>query len=339
MAEIKRIAYLDYIRIIACFAVIVIHVCGAYYDDYPAESVHWKLLLALDGAVKWAVPVFVMISGSVVLGRGYTKEKIKKAAARFAVIYIVWAIVYSLCSFNRGERIRDMITTLILGDVHMWFLPMIFGLYLLIPILDRLIESEMLTKYYLVLWFVVGIFLPTAVRVLKIIYPYAGKVASSFTDHLGLQFVMGYSGYFVLGKYLERQKNINKRFELSVYGLCILVYFLNVGFAIVTSSGDAKTDWMPITSCIQAVAVYLLGRRLFAQRPVKPFAEIIVKNSFGIYLVHFMLVDLATAIIPVDSISGGGLILVTLFIAIIVFVLSNIVIYFIKKCPFIRNIV
>lgn len=35
----KRIVYLDYLRIIACFAVVLLHVCGEYLDSYPAESI------------------------------------------------------------------------------------------------------------------------------------------------------------------------------------------------------------------------------------------------------------------------------------------------------------
>lgn len=201
----KRIVYLDYLRIIACFAVVLLHVCGEYYNDYPAEAIQWRELNFLDGMTRWSVPVFVMISGAAVLGRNYSIEKIKKAILRFCIIYFFWSTVYGGVAFASGKRLKESFSIFILGDTHMWFIPMIAGLYILIPFLDNLVKDMRLTKYYLGLAFLIAIVAPTCASVLNCINPYFGELTKSFFSNMGVSFVTGYTGYFVLGKYLSVQ--------------------------------------------------------------------------------------------------------------------------------------
>ena len=63
----QRIAYFDVLRILATFAVIVLHLSAQHWADTDVYSRAWQAFNLYDSAVRWAVPVFVMISGALFL--------------------------------------------------------------------------------------------------------------------------------------------------------------------------------------------------------------------------------------------------------------------------------
>ena len=64
----KRVLYYDLLRIIAIFGVIMIHVTAEHWNSYIDNN--WLLNNFMNGIVhSWAVPIFVMISGALLLGK------------------------------------------------------------------------------------------------------------------------------------------------------------------------------------------------------------------------------------------------------------------------------
>ena len=59
----KRVTYLDLLRVIAIFSMMMLHVCAAQFDKIEIASFSWQVLNVYDGIVRFCVPVFVMISG------------------------------------------------------------------------------------------------------------------------------------------------------------------------------------------------------------------------------------------------------------------------------------
>ena len=59
----KRIVYADLLRIIATFAVIVLHVSASKWYDTPVKDFNWQIYNLYDSLVRWSVPIFVMLSG------------------------------------------------------------------------------------------------------------------------------------------------------------------------------------------------------------------------------------------------------------------------------------
>ena len=59
----NRIVYADLLRIIATFAVIVLHVSVSKWYESPIREYNWQMFNIYDSLVRWSVPVFVMISG------------------------------------------------------------------------------------------------------------------------------------------------------------------------------------------------------------------------------------------------------------------------------------
>ncbi|MDQ6971139.1 MAG: acyltransferase family protein, partial [Mariprofundaceae bacterium] len=59
--------WLDNSRVLAVFAVILVHVSDGFVSHYPMGSEYWWIGNIYDSAVRWCVPVFVMISGALLL--------------------------------------------------------------------------------------------------------------------------------------------------------------------------------------------------------------------------------------------------------------------------------
>ena len=57
----QRIISFDLLRIVAAFAVIMIHTSGQWFGELSPE---WEFANIYDSLSRWCVPVFIMISGA-----------------------------------------------------------------------------------------------------------------------------------------------------------------------------------------------------------------------------------------------------------------------------------
>lgn len=63
----QRLWNLDILRIVSIAAVVIIHTASQYLGKLDVTSPYWEIFNFYDGIVRWAVPVFVMISGALFL--------------------------------------------------------------------------------------------------------------------------------------------------------------------------------------------------------------------------------------------------------------------------------
>ena len=69
-AETVRLPYLDYLRVMAAAAVIMIHVSAQNWDNVPVMSSDWIIFNLYNSLAQWAVPMFLMLSGALMLDPG-----------------------------------------------------------------------------------------------------------------------------------------------------------------------------------------------------------------------------------------------------------------------------
>ncbi len=89
--EKTRIFYFDFLRIFAAFAVVLAHTASIRYGMHYSNLVYYCIF-------KWAVPVFVMISGALFLepAKNITINNIlRKYIFRVAIVFIVWSLFYT----------------------------------------------------------------------------------------------------------------------------------------------------------------------------------------------------------------------------------------------------
>lgn len=307
----KHIFYLDVLRFIACLAVILIHCSAIIVGGTTISATKGDFYFAhtIDLLVRFAVPVFIMISGALFLSEDYDfkKEKLKKHIIKLVKVYIVWSIFYSV-SFHiikpllQGHEISaiEALKAIALGEYHMWYIYLIIGLYLIAPILRLWVNKKNIkyVKYSLIVLSIM-FFVSTAMVLLEKIFPSMNGLSEHFKVFIPGH-VSGYMAYYILGWYLS---NIEIRKPKNLYIIAIITFIailLTSSFLYLTR--QIGIDWayrnFSIHSIICAAAMLVFAKQYFDN---KKFAEnkkikAISKNSLGIYLIHPLFIEIFCAI-------------------------------------------
>src|ERR1700743_565095 len=153
-----RSDWVDSLRAIAVIAVIGVHVVApalsAKTNLQNTSTTGWWIANVYDSLFRFCVPIFVMITGALLLPQDIgLKAFLKKRLNRILLPFIFWSLIYM--AFNMALKIRDegysnaivyfgswVSTQIIQGpSIHLWYVYMIIGLYLFIPILQPWIKT------------------------------------------------------------------------------------------------------------------------------------------------------------------------------------------------------
>lgn len=275
-----RLFYLDLLRVIACLSVVMIHVSADFVVRGTKGPDFWVGNL-FDSLSRAGVPLFVMISGALMLDENYdfTVKKWLGHMCRMTVFYVVWLKV---CGWIGSP------------DYHLWFVPMIVGLYALVPIM-RLWVNEQNVVWVECFLLVSLVFAFIAPQVTGIV-PGTDRI-KTFMDNLNLGFAPGYAAYFVLGWYLNR--GVRRWKLVGLLGIAgLFMTFAGTGFAAVMLRMKEYPFYENFTVNVLAysAAIFTLCRMKFEQ-PRKPdgagrkIVGWISKYSLGIYGVHLYFIS------------------------------------------------
>ncbi len=202
----EKILWIDYLRVLATFSVVFLHTSIPLLDKFdsaPDIFLKWWIGNIYDSSVRFCVPVFIMITGALLLNKEIPlKLFLKRRFTRILLPFVFWNLVYLFLRYDHREHagVMDVLQwgyNLLLTDAvsyHLWFVYVLIGLYLFIPILNKWIShcTEREMEYFLIIW----------VFTLLIRYPFL-PMLRSFVD---LSYFSGYIGYLVLGYYLSVKK-------------------------------------------------------------------------------------------------------------------------------------
>ena len=195
-----RYEYLDILRILATIAVVMIHVVARGWLKSNIFTFEWQFYNLFYGILKWAVPIFVMISGALFLG-GEEKSLRRlygKNIAKIIIAFCFWSAIYVAVYFKeRGYGFRDALSFFLKGHYHMWFLFMITGLYMLVPILRKITESEEATKYTLWLFMIFSVLVPSFLKIFSVKFDGIGNVISEALERIDYLTSLGFVFYFL----------------------------------------------------------------------------------------------------------------------------------------------
>ncbi len=345
----ERILYADALRIVATFGVIVLHVAATKWYSTPLESANWQIMNIYDSVVRWAVPLFFMLSGMFFLDpdKDISTRKIYfKYIPRILAALVFWGIAYNIyhaCQWFSGEELLRHIAkipTKIAFECawpHLWFLYAIIGLYIITPILRVFTKyaSKQEIEYFLIIFAFIGLCIPLA-----------NGIFSKLGMHTRIQFsiveLSGYAGYFIAGYYFSHftlEKKPKRILKIAGGVSLIATIVLTAVFSI---KGNKPTElfyqYLTLTTMFEAYALFLIFKDYFEHKATVKSADFIVKISkltFGIYLVHeFFNIIFGTIGFSVDIISP--IVMIPLR-SIITFILSMLVILVVSKIPVLKK--
>ncbi|MBR3307826.1 MAG: acyltransferase family protein [Lachnospiraceae bacterium] len=298
------------LRILASFAIVILHtlnVSEILYRDRisaAADAVSMGIVYCL----MWAVPVFVMVSGALLLDPA-REMSIKKILTRYvprvlgALVLFVFIFRIFDCVMNKeefsGAVLTDALYKLVSGSSwsHLWYLYMLIGLYLLLPAY-RFISEKCDEKTFLYLTVVCFIFL----SILNLTELFG------FTSAFHLQLSAVYTLYFFLGYGLYSGKlKLN-----GGWAVCFII----AGTALTIAGtyfirGDNADAVKGIVSAYSSPAVVLQSAGIFALlKDVKKenagkALSFVDGCTFGIYLIHMIFLRLFLRYMEIDPYEGG----------------------------------
>ena len=150
----RDIQYINRLRIASIYAVVTAHVTIWLTMASTPFTFNWWLGCWIFYLCFCSIPVFVMISGALLLGdsrRETVWQFYRKRLVRLGVPLVAWTVVYlAFRAFAEHEplSVARVAHLLMMADpyYHLWFLYMILGLYLVTPLLRVFVRRSSCTQ-------------------------------------------------------------------------------------------------------------------------------------------------------------------------------------------------
>lgn len=323
----KHVVWLDVVRLVAMFTVVCCHSADPfnfYPGEPPANIDEIKFWGAAYGAfLRPCVPLFVMITGALLLPvRGEISAFYKKRISRVFWPFLIWSVIYNLFPWFTGllglnpeiildffpysgeEAARQSLNVSLgyiakiplnfsLLDVHMWYIYLLIGLYLYLPIFSAWVEkaSEKAKLWFLVAWGITGL-LPYYYQFVSP-YIWGGCAWSSFNM---LYYFAGFNGYLLLGHYLRNHdwswsKTLSVCIPMFLAGYMVTFF----GFRHMTALPQCTDEMLELFFTYNSLNVIMMTIPFFLiAKKVKVRSELIQRMlanltvcGFGIYMIHY----------------------------------------------------
>lgn len=334
--------WLDNTRIFAIFAVVFLHAAAAVVIGFSIGTPEWWVGNIYDSIVRWCVPVFVMISGALLLDptkNDDLKTFYTKRLSKILVPVLFWTVVY-LCHdsyvtvLKGGEPTFDYLLGKLMSGkphYHMWFLSMIIVLYVFTPFLKKIVANS--TKQELMVFIIVSF-------VLAMINNFNAKFLGSGTGPF-INWFLYYVPFFFLG-YLIRvdEKKYSKTLLWGVFIVTSAItayacyYF---GLSINSGAGLYFYEYLSITVIPMSISVmYLLklwNKPIYSTNTTKLFSAL----TLGVYLVHPIILEAMqrAGFGPQDFNPIISIPLITIF----VYFASAFVSWILQKTPYLKRVI
>jgi len=300
-----NIQWLDTLRALATLGVIIIHVSSPLVNmAYGKNMPYWWVGNVVDSAVRFAVPVFLMLSGATLLGKEYKLgEFYKRRFARVLVPFLFWMVVYwvyrwaMLKTWQQPHEPFAILTwavKLFLKEgisKHFWYVYMIVFIYLFVPFLGKGLRKLNLSALsnILLLWVV----LTFAFKSVPLnMYGWSEDYGSKFLGYFL------YTGYLVLGYYLTQIPVSSKKIRFPVVTIYVLTVVVSAVTTYFFSQKAHRIDlsmysYLSVNTIIQSIAFFMSIKDNEVKNRYLSFVQSTISSySYGIYLVHIMIIGI-----------------------------------------------
>ena len=356
----NRIVFLDYLRVIACFMVMIVHSCEPFYlgGDGVSIASHWNAVwaTAIDSAVRACIALFVMASAYLLFPLTQpTGDFFRRRLKRVLIPFLIWMCIYTWRFDGSWAKLLFNFPADIIGG-HLWFVPMLCGLYLIMPLISP--WAEKVTRRELQGWLALWAF-TTTFPFLRAAWsfffgaPSFGAVPYLYGEcpwsAFGMfHYVSGFFGYMLLGFYFRkfaapdtwpRTLTLALPLWLIGYALVFFPFFLRLPseghypfLASYATAVSLETSWDFASTgvALTALAYFLIIRKFaadgfFYRRIIQPLSE----ASYGTYLIH-MLIMAEVYNLTLPTLTAPLAIFAT---ALSTFILSSLISILIRRIP------
>ena len=323
----KRIVFLDYVRVFACFLVMVVHASENFYgaegstdragpQSFLANESDRLWVSVYDGFSRMAVPLFIIVSAFLLapMKAGLTSWQFyRQRCIRILPPFFIFMILYSTLPLLWGQidaetSLKD-ISRIFLNFPsqagHLWFMYPLISLYLFIPVISPWLNKATAKEER----FFIGLFL------LSTCMPYLNRCFGEvwgqcfWNEYHILWYFSGYLGYLVLAHYIHVHLtwNRSKRLVIGIasmlVGALLTIYSFYVqaipGVTLVTP--EIEIGWAFCTiNCVLLTAGTFLAFTCIGNSKSPRLITEMSKLSYGMYLMHIFWLGLWVTVFKHD---------------------------------------
>ena len=296
----KRIQWIDAIRALAIACVVMCHSAEGQVYHLNAEFMSAVVMpskvfaLSMYTIGRVGVPLFLLMTGYLLLDREYDQEKTmhfwKSKCLSLFFVTEIWIVLYNLFFYpydgitvTIGSLVREMLLVNGFAINHMWYMPVILGLYLLLPIMAnglRTVNVKTLSIPYVILTLLfMGI--PTANMLFAIVGRGMGETVVS------PGFSGGVYGLYMIGGYLLK-KDILHKIKTSVLYLSLGMSFISavlLQICLYENGVNFALFYENVLLLIMGMSIFELISRA-EKIPMLKAVQVLSYYSFAIYLIH-----------------------------------------------------
>ncbi len=330
MIQQNRLVWCDAIRLLAFFMLLCCHAADPFYAaaayatsgaSVDPELVQWGT--RWGSLVRPCVPLFVMLTGVLSLPlKGSMESFYKKRIPRVFFPFLIWSVLYYMTPWftgllgldssvviklfswaeNDSQALADGLDKVIripytfnFIACHMWYIYMLIGLYLYLPIFSAWVERATKRQKGIVL----------GLWALSTFLPYFTEYVSKYAfgtcewNSFGLfYYFAGFNGYMLLGHYIQQYvKTLSVSLPLLIVGFLITYS----GYTYIMELPDKTPEQVELfwtyntpNVAMMTVACFLLVYRIRISQDsrVVSWLASLTTCGFGIYMIHYYFVCL-----------------------------------------------
>ena len=327
--DFKRTVWIDWMRVAACFMVIIVHSTEPFYlggngsQILTQSDAFWSSFF--DSFVRACVPLFIVASSYLQFPLHYTTgEFCRRRAVRILIPFIIWSLIYAFVWGEPVSNLKSLMLNFNYSAGHLWFVYMLIGVYLLMPMLSPWAEKvgKKELQIYLGIWLFTTViplirdcvstdslavtYGPTGIP-RQALFPLWGE--ASWNGYGMFYYMSGFIGYLLLGLYFRKfvgelswKKTLSVALPCWTAGFAIVfggflrrVYEICGGVfpaeGIIDSAVYWETTWCndTIGVALMTIARILLFRKITADGTL--YHKVIFpisKAGYGVYLSHMI---------------------------------------------------
>ena len=319
----NRIGFIDYLRVVACFLVMLVHASENFYGADSSGLAGNVSMLANESNRFWvalydgmlgrvSVPLFMVVSAfllvpvkaGVSMGAFYKRRftRILPPMIVFMLLYTFLPLLWGQTTWGQAWADFKLLPfTFPSMAGHLWFMYPLISLYLIIPVVSPWLEKASARDERIFIGlFLVSTFVPWLTRFVS------GDLWGTcfWNPYFGmLYYCSGYLGYLVTAHYIRCHLTWSRGKKLRIGTLCFLVGGVFTGWSFWHAGVPGKMIETPMLEwawefCTPNVACATFGAFLLftciGRKEAPRWITSLSKLTFGMYLMHlFFLSNIA----------------------------------------------
>lgn len=337
-----RYAFIDILRILACFLVIVNHTIPMVFLEVGPSST-WFVSMAYFYISKVSVPVFVMIAGYTMLDKQDDYKKSMQRVVRMIAALFLFSFPYYLLQCFVGDRVvygvMDYISAVLQNPltIAFWYLHMYIGLMLMLPFVQKLVSN--LTKKDCQIFIGITIFICGTMPMVEHLFPNA-----AYSKLVDLAVFDSYISMLLIGYYIKKYIVPTKKLTI-IAGMCYVTCIVfSVGMTLHEYYRNGGVDYLFyddrvfLANVLEAACFFYLVQQITLKEKTAKIVKVIAGCTFGIYLISDMVYGLTQSIYRVLCSLGVHAIVSMVVFQVAVFIMSFVLAFIMKKIPVLRKL-